>query len=153
MNIFDIDEAIMECIDLDTGEIIDVEKLDALQMQRDQKVENVALWIKELTAEADALKAESQKLAKRKQIAENKINSLKSYLRMALDGQKFETAKAVVSFRKSKSVEIDNLGLLTPEYLSYSDPKPNKTAIRKAINDGKDVAGAHISENVSVIVG
>ena len=153
MNIFEIDNAIMDCIDMETGEVIDIDRLDALQMQREEKVENVALWIKELSAEADALKAESQKLSKRKQVAENKITSLKNYLRMALDGQKFETPKAVVSFRKSKSVEINNFGLLKPEYLTYAEPKANKTAIRKAINEGKEVAGADLVENLSVIVG
>ena len=57
MTIYEIDQAIMECVDIETGEIIDTEQLDKLQMERDTKLENVACWIKELTAEAEAIKA------------------------------------------------------------------------------------------------
>lgn len=153
MNIFDIDEAIMDCIDMDTGEIVDIDRLDALQMQREEKVENVALWIKELSAEADALKSESQKLSKRKQVAENKITSLKNYLRMALDGQKFKSPRATVSFRRSESVSVTDASRLGTEYLVFAEPKPNKTAIKKAIKEGKEVDGAELVTNTSVTVG
>ena len=60
MKLYEIDAAIMECIDLETGEIVDADRLTALQMEREQKLENVALWIKDLDAEAKALKAEEQ---------------------------------------------------------------------------------------------
>ena len=47
MTLYEIDNAILECIDLETGEIIDTDKLDALQLERETKIENVALWIKD----------------------------------------------------------------------------------------------------------
>ena len=58
MTIYEIDQAIMNCVDVETGEIIDTEQLDKLQMERDAKLENVACWIKDLKAEAEALKNE-----------------------------------------------------------------------------------------------
>ena len=58
MKLYEIDKAILECVDQETGEIIDTEKLSDLQMQKDTKVENIALWIKDLLAEADAIKNE-----------------------------------------------------------------------------------------------
>ena len=54
MKLYEIDEAILNCIDLETGEIIDTEQLDKLTMEREAKLENVACWIKELKAEADS---------------------------------------------------------------------------------------------------
>ena len=57
MTLYEIDKAIMECVDLETGEIIDTEQLDKLTMEREAKLENVACWIKELKVEAEALKA------------------------------------------------------------------------------------------------
>ena len=42
--LYDIDAAILDCVDQETGEILDPEKLDALQMEREQKLEGVALW-------------------------------------------------------------------------------------------------------------
>ena len=43
MNLYEIEKEIMSCVDMETGEIIDCEKLDALTMERYQKIENIAL--------------------------------------------------------------------------------------------------------------
>ena len=74
MTIYEIDNEIMNCVDMETGEVIDTDKLNDLQMERDAKIENVALWIKELKAEAEAIKNEKQALADRQRVAENKYN-------------------------------------------------------------------------------
>ena len=47
MTLYEIDNAILDCIDLETGEIIDVDKLNELQLEKETKIENVALWIKD----------------------------------------------------------------------------------------------------------
>lgn len=152
MTIYEINQAIMECVDLETGEIIDTEQLDKLTMEREAKLENVACWIKELKAEAEALKAEKMAFAKRQQVAENKMESLKKYLAYALDGQAFKTTRASVTFRKSQSVEIADIYKLDENYLRYKEPEADKTAIKEAIKQGKTVAGATLVENTSVII-
>ena len=157
MNIFEIDKAIMECVDIETGEIIDIERLDELQMERDNKIENVACWIKELKVEAEALKAEKQALAERQKTAERKVESLKKWLAYALNGEKFKTTKCAVSFRKSEAVEVTDEGLnnLMKEHddlLTYKAPEPNKTAIKQAIKDGLNVAGVQLVQNTSTII-
>ena len=158
MKLYEIDSAILECIDLETGEIIDTERLDALNMERDAKIENVVCWIKDLKAEAEAIKAEKQKLAERQKVAENKVDSLKKWVAYALGGQKFSTAKCSVSFRNTESVEITPEGLEAlmkehDELLTYKAPEPNKTAIKNAIkNDGLNVSGVQLVQNVSTII-
>lgn len=152
MTIYEINQAIMECVDLETGEIIDTEQLDKLTMEREAKLENVACWIKELKAEAEALKAEKMAFAKRQQVAENKMESLKKYLAYALDGQAFKTVRASVTFRKSQAVEIADIYKLDENYLRYKEPEADKTAIKEALKQGKTVAGATLVENTSVII-
>ena len=157
MTIYEIDNAILECIDMETGEIIDTEQLDKLQMEREKKLENVACWIKDLKAEAEALKNEKQALAERQKVAENKAESLKKWLAYVLDGQKFSTSKCAVSFRKTEVVEVtpDGLNALMHEHdelLTYKTPEPNKTAIKQAIKDGLNVAGVQLVQNTSVII-
>ena len=152
MTIYEINQAIMECVDLETGEIIDTEQLDKLTMKRETKLENVACWIKELKAEAEALKAEKMALAKRQQVAENKMESLKKYLAYALDGQAFKTVRASVTFRKSQAVEIADIHKLDENYLRYKEPEADKTAIKEALKAGQTVAGATLVENTSVII-
>ena len=157
MKLYEIDNAILECIDMETGEIIDAEKLDALNMERDAKIENVVLWIKDLKAEAEAIKAEKLALAERQKIAENKVESLKKWVAYALGGQKFSTAKCAVSFRNTESVEVTEEGLEAlmkehDELLTYKAPEPNKKAIKDAIKDGLSVAGVQLVQNVSTII-
>lgn len=158
MNLYEIDNAILECIDIETGEVVDAEKLNELQMERDTKIENVALWYKDLKAEAEAIKAENNALAERQKVAENKAESLKKWLAYALQGEKFSTAKCVVSFRNTESVEVTDEGLKNlmlggnDELLTYADPKPNKTAIKQAIKDGLNVAGVQLIQNTSTII-
>ena len=158
MTIYEINQAIMECVDLETGEIIDTEQLDKLQMERDTKLENVACWIKELKAEAEAIKAEKQILAKRQKVAENKAESLKKYLAYTLDGKKFSTAKCAVSFRTTESVEVTAEGLENlmrdgkDDLLTYKTPEPNNAAIKQAIKDGLSVEGVQLVQNISTII-
>ena len=157
MTIYEIDKEILNCIDPETGEIIDIDKLNELELERDAKIENVACWIKELKAEAEAIKTEKQTLAERQKVAENKAESLKKWLAYALQGEKFKTAKCSVSFRKTESVEVTDEGLSNlmkehDELLTYKAPEPNKKAIKDALKDGLSVQGVRLGCNTSVII-
>lgn len=154
MSIYEIDAQIEECIDTESGEIIDMERLEALEMERSQKIENVALWIKNLKAEAEAIKAEKQNLDKRAKSAENKAEQLKKYLDYALMGEKYKSAKVNISYRTSTSVEVDLEQLETYEcadnYLRYKDPEPNKDAIKEALNHGYELPGCSLVQKTSI---
>ena len=157
MKLYEIDEAILNCIDMETGEVIDMDALEALQMERDEKIENVACWIKDLKAEAEAIKAEKMVLAARQKAAESRAESLKKWLAYALDGQKFKTARCAVSFRSSESVEVSEEGLESlmnghDDLLTYKTPEPNKAAIKQAIKDGLNVPGVQLVQNISTII-
>ena len=77
MKLFEINEEIMKCVDVETGEIIDEVKLQQLQMARDIKIENIACWIINILSDAEALKAQKQVFADRQKAAENKAQRLK----------------------------------------------------------------------------
>ena len=104
MTIYEIEAAILETVDEETGEIIDLERLEALEMERDRKISNVACWIKDLKAEAEAIKAEKQALEKRQKAAENKAERLKEWLQGILQGEKFKDSRCSISYRKSEKV-------------------------------------------------
>ena len=56
--LYEIDKAILECVDAETGEIIDDKALEELELARDNKIENIACWIKNLKADAESYKKE-----------------------------------------------------------------------------------------------
>ena len=76
-NLYEIDKGIMECLDAETGEVIDPERLDALFMERNQKIENVACWVKNLLSDAEAIKAEKDALANLINFVEKTLEFLK----------------------------------------------------------------------------
>ena len=152
MNLYEIDQEIMNCVDVETGEIIDPARLDELQMDRDIKIENIACWIKNLYADAEAFKTEKQSFADRKKAAEDKAESLKKYLANYLAGQKFSTPKVAISFRKTSSVNVTDMTLIPKKYLKFADPTPDKTAIKNAIKNGERVSGAELVDGKSMSI-
>ena len=64
---------------------------------------------------------------------------------------KIQTDLATFSTRKSKSTQIDNIEQIPSEFITVKQTfQPDKTAIKKAIEEGIEVAGASVIENVSL---
>lgn len=149
-NLYQIDEEIMKCVDMETGEIIDIEKLEQLQMDKDKKIENTALYVKNLTSDAEQIREEEKKLADRRRVCENKVKSLKEYLYGYLAGEKFKTPRVAISYRKSETVNVSDMEKIPEEYLKYKEPEPDKTAIKAALKSGKEIPGAEIVVNQNI---
>ena len=156
MNLYEIkqefEKAIEECVDMETGEIINPTRLDELNMVLTDKRENVALYIKNLSAEAKAIDEEAKNLTNRKRVLNNKVEGLKKYLADNLEGHKFETAKVVVSFRKSEQLEINPIEHIPTEYLISQEPKIDKVALKKSIKQGAVINGVQIitKQNIQI---
>lgn len=156
MNLYEIkqsiQEAIYKCIDMETGEIINPELLDNLNEQLNIKRENIALYIKNLVADSKAIDEEIKNLTARKRSINNKVDWLKSYLANDLQGNKFETPKVVVSFRKSKAIDIAPNANIPDDYLIQQEPKVDKTGLKKAIQSGEVIAGVSIVEKSNISI-
>ena len=111
MNLYQINAEIMNLIDYETGEITDFAALDELMMKKNDKIENVALYIKNLTAEVEAFNAEIAVLTERRDQKKKRAESLSKYLSefMQAEGMgKFETTRCKIGFRKTSSVKIED---------------------------------------------
>lgn len=158
MNLYEIDNAIVEAfdraIDPETGEIHDDEAfgaLNALEEERERKIEGVLLWIKNLRSDAEALKAEKQAFESRQKATERKAESLIRYISNVLSGEKFKTDRVTVSWRKSESVTYDgNVRDLPRECVIEKEPEINKTEIKKLLKAGKEISGAQIVKNMNI---
>ena len=159
--LYEINQDILDCVDMETGEILDTERLDALQMEREAKLEGVALWVKDLNAEATAVKEEADKLTARKRALDNKITALKMWLLMALDGGKLKTPRCNVYQTHSQRVAVADEGELIsflqtleePErFLRFREPELRKDEIKKALKEGTIIPGADLEETESVVI-
>lgn len=153
-----IDEKIYALIDPETGEIKNEEALEALQMEREQKIENIALWYKNLLSEAKAIGEEEEALHERRMQRTIKADRLKHLLEHAVGGQKYSTPKVEVTFRKSTSLQIDNEDTFImwaedtnrDDFLKYEAPKVRKSEITKALKDGAEIPFVRLVENNNI---
>lgn len=149
MNLYEIHHEIMSCWDEETGEVLDVQKFDAMQMALEDKLEGIGCYIKNLEAEAAALKTEEQAFAARRKRAENKAASLKNYLAGYLQGCPFETLRVKVSFRKSESLEVAEGAVVPEEFLKYT-VAVDKTELKKAVKSGLVLDGVQLVQKNNI---
>lgn len=160
MTLYEINNAILEAIaaglDPETGEIVNTEALDALELARDEKIENLACYIKDLSADAKAIREEEKILAERRRSMEAKADRLTRYLSDALDGEKFATARCQIGWRKSTKVEVDDSFVDwaqkygRDDLLTYTAPKPSLTAIKDVLKTGIEIPGAELVTTNSI---
>lgn len=158
VTIYEIDQRIMDLVDPETGELLDLEAFESLRMEREQKIEGMALWVKELAATASAIKAEIDTLQERKRAAERKADSLKQYLSFLLGGEKFQTPRCTVSYRCSTAVQLDEQEDLVrwlecngyDHCVSYKSPEVSKSEVGKLIKSGIPVPYASLIERKSL---
>lgn len=161
MTLYEVDEEIQELlseVDPETGELItDYAALDALLMEREAKIENIVLFIKNLSSDVRELKAEEAALAERRKKAEKKAERLREYVSHALGGEKFQTPRCCVSFRKSTALELgegftewakDHADTL----LRYKEPEPDKAAIKAALAEGALIPDAKLVQNTTMTI-
>lgn len=152
--LYEIDQSILACVDGETGEILDGERLAELQIEREQKIESVALWYKNLLSDAEVYKAEKNSFAEKEKRAKERAESLKAWLDNALSGEPFKAAsgRVAISYRKSETVVVDDLFSVPDEYLRYKEPELDKMSVKKAIKEGMQITGVHIEEknNISI---
>ena len=137
---FDLD------IDEETGEILNMDELDALQLEKDAKVENICLWIKNLKSDAEAYRTEKKAFEQKIRAAENKVARLTAYVDYILAGDKFKSNKVSVSYRKSEQIECADLLDVDVDYLRYKEPELDKKKIKDAIKAGIEVKGCQLVE-------
>ena len=160
--LYEINADILAAVDEETGEILDTEKLDALQMEREKKLEGVALWVKDLKAEAAAVKEEADKLTARKKSLDNKIDGLKEWLKYALQGEKLKTPRCNVYYTHNTKVNVIDEQSVTnyiqthykepEEFLKFVLPEIRKDAVKAELKKGVEIPGCALEETESVVI-
>lgn len=166
MNLYEIDKRINDtiefCCDLETGELLDDEMLENtlnnLELSKEEKLTNIAKYIKNLTSDAKALQEEKLKFAKRQRITENKIKRLKKYIDDFIrntqgedfNNFKFKDVNNTISYRKSQSLEIDDIDKINEDFLKVEKTVRDKRELTKALKNGLNIDGCHLEEKYSL---
>ena len=153
MNLYEINQELQNCFTVDetTGELFINEDYADLELARRDKLESIACWIKNLASDSEAIEKEIKALTARKSILANTQTKLENLLQTELAGEKFDTPKVAVSFKKSTRTIIDDVEKIPSEFVKVvTDKVPDKTAIKAAINSGKAIEGAHREEKSNI---
>jgi translation initiation factor 2 alpha subunit (eIF-2alpha) len=137
-------------LDADSEEMF-LDTLESLEGEISFKVENICKFIKNIDGDIKALKAEEDRLSKKRKAMENKVESLKKYMSDMLINAKIKEVKAgnfKVKFQASPpSVEILNPELIPAQYREPQEDKILKSEIMKELKDKKEVAGAKLVDD------
>lgn len=139
---------LMETADLETGEVdIDISN-ELSQVEEDIKVkaEQCAMVWRKLGMEIEQYANEIKRLKDIKEKLETNRDKLESYIEKNLTTagiDKIDGMSAKISFRKSYKTIVDNLDTLPEEYIKV-EKKAILTEIKKAIDKGIEIKGAHI---------
>ncbi|KCB25937.1 siphovirus Gp157 family protein [Bordetella hinzii] len=134
---------------------------DTLEAETDMvpKVQSYGFVIRNMEALETAINAEAERLALRARILANRREALKKRLLDAMvyaGVQKVEHPQFTISVQKNPaSVEIFDERQIPADYMTEPkppEPKPNKTLIKKAIQDGFDVPGAKLVQSVRLAI-
>lgn len=137
--------------------------LEAIEATVDEKIDNTACLLKVLAAEEAAIKAEEDRLAERRKVKENTRERIKAYLSdmlLAMGKTEFESARNKITFRKTpgKVVVANEKAFIEwavandDSLITIGKPTLNKTAIKQALEAGKQIDGAEIvvSQNMQL---
>ena len=124
------------------------EQLAITEEQLQNKSVAYSFVIKQMDADVDIIDAEIKRLQGLKKQREKASEYLKERIKHAMDTfqiDEIKTPLVKINFRKSETVEVDDVNLLP---LSYKVVKvteqADKAAIKAAIKDGVDIAGCRI---------
>lgn len=128
--------------------------LDALNGSIEDKMDSVTCVYKQQMYEVAMIEAEIARLQERLKPKKNAANRLKDYIHdcmRAVGMDKLETPRNKLSFRKSEKVILDDAdGFVqwaqeyNPELLTFKQPEPNKTEIKRILKSGKAIEGCRV---------
>lgn len=162
--LYEIDAAIEQCImngtNFETGEFLAFDELNDLQMEREAKLEGVALFVKDTRAEAAAIEAEMKTLKDRMDKLNKNADGAERWLEGVLGGEKFSTSKVECRFRKSVSVEVaDDFIYWATVHGKYDlinhkeTDTPDKAKIKELLKNGGNLADkARLVEKQNITV-
>ena len=134
--------------------------LECITAELEDKADNIACMIKELNAEAEAIDNEIKALTERKKAKKARAERMKAYLSETLLSagyDKIETARNRITFRKSESVKIEDEAAfiewattMRDDLLKFELPSIDRTAVKKALASGQEIAGASIENKQNI---
>lgn len=126
------------------------QRLAEIECERDQKILNVALFIKNLRSYSAAIKEEEKKLSLRRKPLENLSDRLEVLLNSILNsGETLKDSRVALSWRKSVSTEIVDPDSVPDQYVELVR-KVHVEDIKRDLKAGAEYSFARLVEKANL---
>lgn len=149
MKLYEINQEIDNCISWETGEITDPERLEQLQIDRHEKLRNIAFVAINASADITAYREQEKRFTAKRKAAEKTLAWAKETLARELAGQKMKEAEFTISYRPSEVVEIDDDADLPAEFIKMKS-EWDKAAIKEALKEGAVFDGCRLVQKQNI---
>jgi hypothetical protein len=131
--------------------------LEGLTGELEDKAINVAKFLRNMETTADAIKTAEETMAKRRKALENRVKWIKDYLKSNMEHtgiSKIECPFFKLSIQKNPAaVNVINEDAIPKKFKEEIITwKLDKTAIKKAIENGEAVSGAGLSNGTRLVI-
>ena len=131
-----------------------MEKMEQLQLDYAKLIRNLRNEHINRKAEAEAMKAEKQRIAKRQSTAEKAADRAARFLAYLTKGEKYEDEVVKISYRKSETVETDeefcDWAIRNAPGLVKITPEPRKADIKKLLKNGTLIEHCSLVEKKNI---
>lgn len=139
---------------LTSGEIDEQTFADTLEaMGTEEKLESYCKVIRQLEADAEALKTEKDRIASKQKSVENSIARMKTAIAEFMHAQNSTKSSAgvfTVALSTSKAVNVVDETKIPKTFFIEQEPKLDKKAIRELLMKGEAVEGCELQINEGV---
>lgn len=157
MNLYTLTDAFQQIYDRDDLEVDTwVDTLESIEASIEDKADGYGRIIRNLEAERDAHKQEAKRHQEAARIAENKVIRLKQNMQNTMDKLNMPKIEGeLFKWRVQKTAPALKLAddfVLTEEFTKHVEPEPDKTAIKNAIKNGREINGAELVAGQTAIL-
>jgi len=163
LSLYDLSTNYLQALDFLTDPEMDLpieavnDTLEALGGELEDKAINVAKFLRNMEAMAEAIKNAETDMAKRRKALENRVQWLKEYLKGSMEHTgiiKIECPYFKLSIQNNPpAVNIFDEDAIPLEFkVQVVSWKTDKTAIKKAIQSGQSVVGANLTNGTRLVI-
>ena len=158
MTLYELTGQYQELLDMAEAEDVDpqviADTMEAVGGEIEDKAEGYACIIKQLEADAVALKTEEERLAARRKSVENNIRNMKETLQNAMYATgktKFKTNLFSFGIQKNPaSLFIADMDMVPGRFMVPQPDLPDKAAIKEYLKENGDQSWAQLTQGESL---
>ena len=152
MKLFQISEELENLIDYETGEVLDIEAFENLKMERQDKLQNIALLYKNCKSDFKQLDELVKEYTARRNSCKKTMEWAKATLETELKGEKLtDEKKRFTTYYHSSTSTKTNMEILPDEW-KKTTVVPMTKEIGEALKRGEKIEGAWLETNQSLVI-